>query len=99
MTNVDLYSILLALVGMGFAYWGKRRTFIRLNQGRLEDSPSYGRTVIAKLTDSGLIAMGYGFIGGAFVILLVEYAFGLIMLGFILYVAFKLDDEWYERRR
>lgn len=99
MTGVDLYCILLALVGIGFAYWGKRRSFIRLNQVRLKASPSYGRSIIAKLTDGGLITMGYGFIGGALVILLVEYAFGLVFLVFILYVAFKLDDEWYGRRR
>jgi len=99
MNDVDLYCILLVLAGSCCAYWGKRRSFMRLNQVGFEEFPSYGRKLIAKLTDSGLINLGYGLIAGAVLILVVEYAFAWLVMVMVFYVAFKLDEEWYGRRR
>lgn len=99
MSEADLYCILLALAGCACLYWGKRRNFMRLNRVGFEEFPSYSRKLVAKLADGGLISLGYGLIGGAALILVVEYAFAWLVMAMIFYVAFKLDDEWYGRRR
>lgn len=52
----------------------------------------------SKLTDGTLMAIGYGCLGAAPVILLVEYASEYLMLGFVLAIAFWIDNEWYGRR-
>jgi hypothetical protein len=64
----------------------------------VEQFPSYGRKTVSKLTDGILQASGYGCVGAAIVILLVEYASDYLALTIILFIAFKLDEEWHKRR-
>lgn len=99
MSSLDVYCMLLAMAGLGLVYWGKRRGFVRLNQLGIERFPSYARKVISNLADSSIIVAGYGFFGGAVLVLLTEYASGYIVLALVLYIAFALDEEWHGRMR
>lgn len=99
MDSVTLYCLLLAGLGISLVYWAKRRSFVRENNFGVEQFPSYGRKVLSRLTDGFLQATGYGCVAAAMIILLIEYAWEWVLLGCILYVAFKLDDEWYGRTR
>ena len=99
MDSVTLYCLLLAGSGVFLVYWAKKRGFVRENQYGVEQYPSYGRKIISRFADGILQASGYGCVGGAILILLVEYAWEWVLLGGILYVAFKLDDEWNGRTR
>jgi hypothetical protein len=99
MNSVDVYCLVLAAAGMALVYWGKRRSFVRLNQLGVEQFPSYGRKVVSKLADGTLLASGYGCVGGAILILLAEHAGEYIVLAVVLYIALALDAEWHGRRR
>jgi hypothetical protein len=98
MNSVDLYCLLLAAAGMALVYWGKRRSFVRLNQLGVEQFPSYGRKVVSKLADGTLLAAGYGCVGGAILILLVEHVSEYLVIAVVLYIAFIIEEEWHGRR-
>jgi hypothetical protein len=93
--------ICLVLVGFGamFVYQSKSRSFTRTNCLGIEQFSSYRSKVLSKLMDSTLLAMGYGCVGGALVILLVEYASEYFFMGILLWIALWLDDEWHARRK
>jgi hypothetical protein len=97
--SVTLYCLLLAGSGVFLVYWAKKRGFVRENHYGVEQYPSYGRKIISRLTDGVVQAAGYGCVGAAIVILLVEYASEYLALAIILCIAFKLDDEWHDRRK
>lgn len=63
-----------------------------------EPFSSYGQKVLSRFTDGTLMAVGYGCLGAAPVILVVEYASEYLMLGFVLAIAFWIDNECYGRR-
>ena len=94
MNSVNLYCLLLAASGVFLVYWSKKRCFIRENRHGVEQFSSYGRKVVSKLTDATLQMSGYACVGSAILVMLVEYASEYLVLAIILYVAFKLDDEW-----
>ncbi len=97
MDSVTLYCLLLAGSGALLVYWGKKRVFVRKNHFGVEQFPSYGRKIVSRFTDEILRAVGYGLVGAAIVILLVENASEYFALTIILFIAFKLD-EWYHRK-
>lgn len=99
MSSVDMYCLLLVVSGLAVVYWGKRRGFIRLNQLGIEQFSSYGQRVVSKLIDGTILVTGYGCIGGAILVLLIEHMAEYIVLAVVLYIAFVLDEEWYRRRR
>ena len=99
MDSVTLYCLLLAGSGVFLVYWAKKRGFVRENRFGVEQYPSYGRKIISRFTDGILQASGYGSIGAAILILLVEYASEYLALAIILCIAFKLDEEWHDRRK
>ena len=71
---------------------------MRTNWLGVENYSSYGQKVLSRLMDATVIAVGYGCLGAAPVILIVEYASEYLMLGFVLAIAFWIDNEWYGRR-
>lgn len=99
MNSVDVYCLLLAVAGLALVYWGKRRSFVRLNPLGIEQFPSYGRKVVSKLTDSSILVAGYGCVGGAILMLLTEHTAEYIVLAAVLYIAFFLDEERHGRRK
>lgn len=98
MNGINLICLLLAACGAWLVYQGKKRVFTRTSWLGVEQFSSYGQKVVSKLTDGTLMAIGYGCLGAAPVILLVEYASEYLMLGFVLAIAFWIDNEWYGRR-
>ncbi len=98
MGSVTLYCLLLAGSGVFLVYWAKKRGFVRENRYGVEQYPSYDRKIVSKLADGILQASGYGCVGAAIVILLVEYASEYLALAIILCIAFKLDEERRDRR-
>ena len=99
MGSVTLYCLLLAGSGALLVYWAKKRGFVRENCFGVEQYPSYGRKIISRFADGILQASGYGCVGAAIVILLVEHASEYLALTIILFIAFKLDEEWHHRRK
>ncbi len=99
MNSVTLYCLLLAGIGVILVYWAKKRGFVRENSFGVERFPSYGGKVLSKLADGILQATGYACVGAAIFIILIEYASEYLALAIILCIAFKLDDEWHQRRR
>jgi hypothetical protein len=98
LNNVTLHCLLLAGSGVFLVYWSKKRGFARENRFGVEQFRSYGRKVLSRLTDGILQTSGYAFVGAAIMILLIENASEFVALAIILYIAFKLDDEWHGRR-
>ena len=98
MNGINLVCLLLASFGVFLVYQGKKRIFIRMNWLGIEQFSSYGQKMLSRLTDCTLMAVGYGCLGAALVILVVEYASEYLMLGFVLAIAFWVDNEWYGRR-
>ncbi|MGB4913589.1 MAG: hypothetical protein WBO95_15970 [Candidatus Dechloromonas phosphoritropha] len=99
MNSTNLICLVLAGFGALFVYQSKRRSFTRTNWLGIEQFSSYRSKVLSKLMDSTLLAIGYGCVGGALVILLVEYASEYLVMGAILWIALWLDDEWHARRK
>ena len=98
MNGINLVCLLLATIGALLVYQGKKRIFIRTNWLGVEQFSSYGQKVLSRFTDGTVMAVGYGCLGAAPVILVVEYASEYLMLGFVLAIAFWIDNEWYGRR-
>jgi hypothetical protein len=96
--GINLVCLLLATFGALLVYRAKKRIFIRTNWLGVEQFSSYGQKMVSRLTDGALMAFGYGCLGAAPVILIVEYASEYLMLGFVLAIAFWIDNEWYGRR-
>jgi len=96
--GINLVCLLLATIGALLVYQGKKRIFIRTNWLGVEQFSSYGQKVLSRFTDGTVMAVGYGCLGAAPVILVVEYASEYLMLGFVLAIAFWIDNEWYGRR-
>lgn len=99
MTEIDLYVLLLFLAGTVLLYRGKRRIYLRMSAQGRGPVPSYGSMLAAKLVDGLLVVTGGAMLASAALILAAEYAGEWLALAFILYVAFLLEREWYERRR
>ena len=98
MNSVNLYCLLLAASGIFLVYWSKKRGFLRESNLGIEKFSSFGRKIISKLADGTIITIGYACIGTAVLVLLVEHASEYLVLGIILYVAFKIDEEWRSKR-
>ena len=99
MNSVDVYCLLLAVAGLALVYWGKRRSFVRLNQLGIEQFPSYGRKVVSKFADGSILVAGYGCVGGAILVLLTEHAAEYIVLAVVLYIVFFLEEDRHGRKR
>ena len=98
MNGVNLVCLLLASFGAFLVYQCKKRVSTRTNWLGVEQFSSYGQKVLSRLTDGALMAIGYSCLGAAPMILVVEYATEYLMLGFVLTIAFWIDNEWYGRR-
>lgn len=98
MNGINLVCLLLATFGALLVYQGKKRIFARMNWLGVEQFSSFSQKMLSRFTDSTLMAVGYGCLGAAPVILVVEYASEYLMLGFVLAIAFWIDNECYGRR-
>jgi hypothetical protein len=99
MTHIDVCCLLLAVGGAALVYWGGRRAFLRTNRFGVEEFPSYGKRLLAKLADGTLMATGGGLIGASLLILAAEYAKEWLALALFLLVFYVFEREWYERHR
>jgi hypothetical protein len=95
---INLVCLILATFGAFLVYQGKKRVFNRTSWLGVEQFSSYGQKVLSRLTDGSLLVVGYCCLGAAPVILVVEYASEYLMLGFVLAIAFWIDNEWCGRR-
>lgn len=92
MSEIDIYTALLVVVGIVFLFWKGKRRFGRLNQLGIERYESYSQKVGAKLLDGLLYSIGFVFLVTAAIVFLVEHAQSIPILSgaFALFVIFLI---------
>ena len=73
MSETDIYSAVLAIVGIGLFFWRSKRRFTHLNQLGIEQYSSFNQKVGAKIIDGMLYVIGFLFLGTAGFALFFEY--------------------------
>ena len=92
MSDVDIYTALLAVGGILLLYLKGKRRFGRLNQLGLEQYASYSQKIGAKLLDGILYSIGFVFLVTAGLTFFVEHAESTPILSgsFALFVIFLI---------
>ena len=92
MSEIDIYTALLAVFGIVLLFWKGKRRFGRLNQLGIERYASYGQKVGVKLLDGFLYSIGFVFLVTAAITFFVEHAQSIPVLSgaFALLVIFLI---------
>ena len=73
MSDTDIYSTVLAIVGIGLFFWRSKRRFARLNQLGIEQYSSFNQKIGAKIIDGILYVIGFLFLGTAVFAFFLEF--------------------------
>lgn len=92
MSGIDIYTVLLTVVGIVLLFLKGKRRFDRLNQLGIERHASYGQKIGAKLLDGILYSIGFVFLVTAAITFFVEHAQSIPNLSgaFALFVIFLI---------
>jgi len=92
MSETDIYTAVLTVVGIIFVAWKSKRRFDRMNQLGIEQYANYRRKIGAKILDGILNFVGFVFLVTAAIAFFIEHAQSIPILSatFTLFIIFLI---------
>ena len=92
MSETDIYTAVLTVIGIVFFAWKSKRRFDRMNQLGIEQYANYSQKIGAKILDGILYSVGFVFLVTAAIAFFIEHVQSIPILSatFALYVIFLI---------
>ncbi len=92
MSETDIYTAALAVVGIVLVVWKSKRRFDRLNQLGIEQYENFSQKIGAKILDGILYSAGFVFLVTAAISFFIEHAQSIPILStsFALFIIFLI---------